>query len=96
MSSSQATPGGGGEGGKKRRAQNLVPVRISDVLDMTGETLTVEGQEVGMVVVVGQVKAVEHAATKSVYRIEDKSDREIECTHWADVSRVGMETYISN
>ena len=40
-----------------------------------------------MVVLVGQVRSVEHAATKSIYKVEDKEDgREIECVHWVDVS----------
>ncbi len=82
---SGGTPGGAGGEKKRRRADNVVPVRISDVLDSTGESLSVEGQEVGMVVLVGQVREVEHAATKSVYKLQDKSDREIDCVHWQDV-----------
>ncbi len=83
-----ATPDAAAAGGKgkRRRAENIVPVRASDILDSTGESLVVEGQEVGMVVLVGQIRQVEHTATKSVYLIEDKSDRQIECIHWIDVS----------
>ncbi len=83
--SGSATPGKGDK--KRRRADNVVPVRVADILDAPGESLVVEGQEVSIVVLVGQVKAVELAATKSVYRLEDRSDRVIDCVHWIEVSR---------
>ncbi len=88
MSASQGGGGtpGGNKGGNRRRTDNVVPVKVEDVLHSTGETLSIEGQEISMVVLVGQVKSVENAATKSIYRLEDKSGAEIECIHWADVS----------
>ncbi len=62
------TQGGGGGGqntpstGEKRRqrAQNLVPVKIVDILDSRDETFGVEGMEVGMVAIVGGVISVDH------------------------------------
>ncbi len=51
------TPGGAEGGGskKRQRANNIVPVFVSDVAGCVGETLVVEGQETGMLVLVGQV-----------------------------------------
>ena len=45
---------------KRQRAQNLVPVKIGDILDNREETFKVEGMEVGMVAVVGMVDSVDH------------------------------------
>jgi len=59
------SPSGGGGGKKRQRAQNVIPVQVSDVLDYTGETMTVEGQEVGFVVLVGQVRSVDHQVRDS-------------------------------
>ena len=60
------TQGGGGQNtpstGEKRRqrAQNLVPVKIVDIIDSRDETFGVEGMEVGMVAIVGGVTSVDH------------------------------------
>jgi hypothetical protein len=60
------TQGGGGQNtpstGEKRRqrAQNLVPVKIIDIINSRDETFGVEGMEVGMVAIVGGVTSVDH------------------------------------
>ncbi len=93
--SGSATPGGAQGGDKKRqRAQNIVPVLIKDILSWPEETFKVEGQDVGMVVLVGEVRSIEHAATKSVYMIEDKSGDVVECVHWVDVSSIWYLLYL--
>ena len=85
MSENSGTPTQGGGGGQKRqRAQNIVPINIKDILDYTEETFQIHGQDVGMIVLVGQVKSVDNQATKSIYQIQDDSG-EIEAIHWVDV-----------
>ena len=61
----------------------MVPVHIKEILGCEEEHLKVEGQEVGMVSVIGQVKTVNHEATKSVYGIEDASGL-IDVIQWLD------------
>ena len=62
---------GGGSGGesKGKRKQNLVPVQINEILNSPEEGFTVEGSEVGMVVIAGKVTSCEKATTKSSYRV---------------------------
>ena len=49
MSGAAGTPGGAnGDGKKRQRANNVVPVTVGEVLDCQGESLTVEGMEVGL------------------------------------------------
>ena len=64
-------PSGGGSGteSKGKKKQNLVPVQISEILNAPEEGFTVEGSEVGMVVVVGKVISCEKATTKTTYRV---------------------------
>ena len=52
---------------KRQRAQNLVPVKIGDILDNREETFKVEGMEVGMVAVVGMVDSIDHQV--SAFRV---------------------------
>lgn len=54
----QNTPSTGEK--RRQRAQNLVPVQISEILDSREETFKVEGMEVGMVTIVGIVDGVDH------------------------------------
>ena len=54
----QNTPSTGEK--KRQRAQNLVPVKIGDILDNRDETFRVEGMEVGMVAILGIVDSVDH------------------------------------
>lgn len=77
------TPGGGGADKKRQRAQNLVPVSISSILEAEEEVLKICGQEVGMVSIVAQVKSVNHEATKSVYSMEDDGGT-MEVIQWVD------------
>ena len=46
-----------------------MPVQISEILNAPEEGFTVEGSEVGMVVVVGKVMSCEKATTKTTYRV---------------------------
>ena len=47
-----------------------MPVQISEILNAPPqEEFTVEGSEVGMVVVVGKVMSCEKATTKTTYRV---------------------------
>ncbi len=91
---SGATPGAGGEKRGRQRAQNIVPVFIRDVTDSSGETFSVEGQEVGMVVVVGQVKRIDQQATKTVYTVQDETG-DIDCVHWVEENQENAATDIS-
>lgn len=54
----QNTPSTGEK--RRQRAQNLVPVKIGEILDNREETFKVEGMEVGMVAIVGIVDTVDH------------------------------------
>ena len=60
--------GGSGEG-KAKKKQNVVPVQISEILNAPEEGFTVEGCEVGMVLLVGKVVTCEKATTKTTYRV---------------------------
>ena len=79
MGSQATTPGGE----KRKRAQNLCPIKIKDIQAAEEEGLKIEGREIGMVSVIGQVKTVEQTATKTVYTVEDNSGS-IEAIHWTD------------
>ena len=82
FTSIHSVSGGSGES-KAKRKQNVVPVQISEVLASPEEGFTVEGSEVGMVVVVGRVVSIEKAATKSTYHIQDDSG-ELEVIQWLE------------
>lgn len=89
------TPGGSGGGaGKKQRAQNVVPVDIGEILSMSGDQMTVEGREVGMVVLVGRVLRVDHQATKNTYTIEDDTGT-IDAVHWVDEGQENTSANVS-
>jgi len=79
----QGTPGGSGSAGSKKRAQNIVPVQIQEILNSTDETFTVEGIDVGMVIIVGQVMSINSSATKTTLVVDDQSG-EIEVVQWID------------
>jgi len=86
MNSTTSSPGGtGGSGGtdKGKKRQNVVPVMATQVLTAPEEGFSVEGIEVGMVVLVGRVSGLEKAATKSVYQIEDDTGV-VEVVQWVD------------
>ena len=71
-------------GQKRKRAQNLVPVVIGDILcasDVKG--FTIEGHPVGMVEFVGIVKDVDVHPCKITYIIEDASGS-ISVVQWCD------------
>lgn len=74
-----ATPGGE----KRKRAQNLVPIKINDIIQADEDGIKMEGREVGMVDIVGRIKSVEQTATKTVYVVDDNTGT-IEAVHWTD------------
>jgi len=79
-----SSPGGsGGSGEKGKKKQNVVPVMVQEVLTAPEEGFTVEGMEVGMVVICGRVVNIEKAATKTVYQLEDSSGQ-VEVVQWVD------------
>ena len=59
----------GGGDGKGKRKQNVVPVQIEELLNSPEEGFTVEGSEVGMVIIAGKVIHCEKATTKTSYRV---------------------------
>jgi len=75
FNSTQSSPSaqGTGSGAKAKRAQNVVPVLINQVLTAAEEGFSIEGVEVGMVEIVGKVLGIENAATKTSYQIEDST-----------------------
>lgn len=85
MNSTTSSPGGTGGSGtdKGKKRQNVVPVMANQVLTAPEEGFSVEGIEVGMVVLVGRVSGLEKAATKSVYQIEDDTGT-VEVVQWVD------------
>jgi len=87
-----ASPGGSGSGGqeKGKRKQNVVPVMVQEVLNAPEEGFTVEGMEVGMIVICGKVSSIESAATKTVYQVEDSSGQ-VEVVQWVDDGTSGSE-----
>jgi len=91
---SMASPGpqGSGSGGKAKRAQNIIPLLIQEVLNAPEEGFSIEGTEVGMVTVVGKVLSVDKAATKTTYQIED-STGEVEGVQWVQDGSTQKEYY---
>jgi len=91
---SMASPGpqGSGSGGKAKRAQNIIPLLIQEVLNAPEEGFSIEGTEVGMVTVVGKVLSVDKAATKTTYQIED-STGEVEGVQWVQDGSTEKEHY---
>jgi len=90
MNDTATTPSKGSAGGGKGKKQNIVPVMINEVLNAPEEGFTVEGTEVGMVVICGKVNAVERAATKTTYHLEDNSGT-LEVVQWVDEGSAGAE-----
>jgi len=80
--STQGTPGGS-SGASKKRSQNIVPVEIQEILNSTEESFQVEGIDVGMVIIVGQVISINSSATKTTLVVDDQSG-EIEVVQWID------------
>ena len=65
--------GGTGES-KGKRKQNVVPLQINEILEAPEEGFLVEGQEVGMMVIVGKVMDCEKATTKTTYKVSRLSN----------------------
>ena len=65
---SLSVSGGTGES-KGKKKQNVVPLQISEILEAPEEGFLVEGQEVGMMVIVGKVMDCEKATTKTTYKV---------------------------
>lgn len=88
MSNNLASPGaqgtpGGSSGSNKKRSQNIVPVQISEILNSAEEGFQVEGIDVGMVIIVGEVMSINNTATKTTLVVSDQSG-EIEVVQWID------------
>jgi len=81
--SSPSVSGGSGGESKGKRKQNVVPVQIGEILTAPEEGFTVEGSEVGMVVLAGKVISCEKATTKTSYRVQDDSG-EIDVIQWLE------------
>lgn len=47
----------------------MVPLQINEILEAPEEGFLVEGQEVGMMVIVGKVMDCEKATTKTTYKV---------------------------
>ncbi len=62
----QSTPSTGEK--RRQRAQNLVPVRIQDILESRDEQFQVEGMEVGMVTFCGVIDSVDHQVFTALMR----------------------------
>lgn len=90
--SSPSAQGSGSAGGKGKRPQNIVPVMIKEVLEAPEEGFTIEGMEVGEVVVLGQIREVEKTATKTTYKIED-STGSLDVIQWTSDGPVEAEHF---
>merc|ERR1719383_1048254 len=84
--------GSGSSGGKAKRAQNIVPVLIQEVLNAPEEGFSIEGTEVGLVKVLGKVLNVERAATKTTYQVEDSTGI-IDAIQWVEEGSSEKEHY---
>eukprot|EP00088_Acartia_fossae_P049494 TRINITY_DN5453_c0_g1_i1.p1 TRINITY_DN5453_c0_g1~~TRINITY_DN5453_c0_g1_i1.p1 ORF type:complete len:263 (+),score=100.36 TRINITY_DN5453_c0_g1_i1:12-800(+) len=80
--SSPSAQGNSG-GGKAKRAQNLVPVMINEILSAPEEGFSVEGIEVGLVAILGEVISVEKATTKTTYQVQDSTGG-LEVVQWIE------------
>jgi len=92
MNSSLSSPSAQGSnpsGGKAKRAQNIVPVKIEEVLNAPEEGFQIEGVEVGMICILGKVTDVDIKATKTTYKVEDNTGS-VEVVHW--VTEEGAST----
>ena len=50
----------------------MVPLQINEILEAPEEGFLVEGQEVGMMVIVGKVMDCEKATTKTTYKVNNE------------------------
>jgi len=81
---SMTTPGGGSSGGgQKKRAQNIVPVQVKEILESPEDGFQIEGIDVGMVIIVGRVTSATNSATKTTLVVEDDSGS-VEVVQWVD------------
>jgi len=83
------TPSSTQGGERRKRAQNLVPMEINEILSANEDGVKIEDQEVGMVDILGTIQSVEQSATKTVYVLKDNTGT-IDAVHWAD-SDTGTE-----
>jgi len=81
---SMTTPGGGSSGGgQKKRAQNIVPVQVREILESPEEGFQIEGIEVGMVIILGKVTSATSSTTKTTLMVEDDTGS-VEVVQWVD------------
>jgi len=80
---SSQSPAIGGTQEKKRKAQNVVPLAIRQILENSDENLTIASHEVNMVSIMGIVTKVEQVTTKVTYTLQD-STGEINAVKWLE------------
>ena len=74
--SSQATQGTPGADSQKSIApKNIVPVDIKSILTCTLETFNVDGAEVRMVIIMGEIKISNSLSTKNNFIVDDKTGK---------------------
>ncbi|KAG8228322.1 hypothetical protein J437_LFUL007040 [Ladona fulva] len=71
-----------------RRQHNVVPITISQILKMDGDSLKVGDTEVHLATFVGLVKSVETSSTKVTYSIQDDTGT-VECNYFIESSESG-------
>jgi len=85
------TPGGT----DRKRANNIVPVFIRDILDSGEDGMKVEGLEVGIATIVARVIGVQQGDTKATYTVEDNTGS-LDAILWKDEQTgKGMEDDIA-
>jgi len=93
MNTSVSSPGPqGSSGGKPKRAQNVVPLLINDVLTAPEEGFSIEGIEVGLVNILGKITNIDKAATKTTYQVED-STGQVDVVQWVEEGHTEEEFF---
>jgi len=89
----EASPAqGASSGGKEKRAKNVVPVMIEEVLNAPEEGFRIEGVDVGMVSILGRIAELERAATKNTYKIEDSTGT-LDVIQWLEEDNTSVTEY---
>nr|XP_002740859.2 PREDICTED: replication protein A 32 kDa subunit-like [Saccoglossus kowalevskii] len=75
---------GSQEKSRGRRAQNLMPVTVAELINLTDDELKIGDIEVSMVTVVGLVRSVQQAPTNILYKLDDMSGPTMDVRKWVD------------
>jgi len=89
MNSTFASPGGGKDKTGPRKAQNIVPVTIKQLLDSPDEHLKIEDIDVNTAVILGIVRRVETSTTKVTFLMDDNTGT-IEAIHYVGTDGDGQ------